>query len=166
MAASDTNHPVVSAVIENKIDIQSNVMESPLSIDEHIKCILSDFNIEKCILFPHLKHFRNDHPKNFIFAHLNINWFHTKFHEVYELLTKGLIDCYAISETKLNPTIKNGVFKSFLKDLSFYRQDRPQAECGGGTVCYIKSCLRHTDRNDLGYNRDGIVLSKWCLKLL
>ncbi len=143
MATSDINYPVVSAAIENDIDIQSNVMESPLSIDEHLKCILSDFNINTCNLFPHLKHFRNYHPKNLIFAHLNINWFHTKFHEVHEILTEGLIDFYAISETKLNPTIKNRVFKFFLNDFSFYEQDRPQAECGGGIVCYIKSCLPH-----------------------
>ncbi len=35
-------------------------------------------------------------------------------------------------------------------------QDMPQIECGGGIVCYIKSCLPHIERKDLTYNQDGI----------
>jgi hypothetical protein len=107
-------------------------------------------------MFPDIKDFKDNHAKNFIFANLNINWFHTKFTEIHDILSNGYVDFYAISETKLNPSIKSVVFKFFLKDFSFYRQDRPHASHGGGLVCYVKSCIPHTQRKDLAYNQDGI----------
>ncbi len=45
-------------------------MESALSIDKHSKCILSDFNIDTCNLFPYVKHFRTDHPNLFYMTKL------------------------------------------------------------------------------------------------
>jgi hypothetical protein len=118
--------------------------------------VLSVLTEDTSVMFPHLQSFRNAHAKNFIFAHLNINWFHTKFMEVHDILSQGYVDFYAISETKLNPSIKSEVFKFYLTDFSFYRQDRPHTECGGGMVCYVRSCIPHTQRKDLAFNQDGI----------
>ncbi len=45
---------------------------------------ITNMNVQ---MFPELNDFREKHPKYFIFAHLNINWFHSKFIEVHEILT-------------------------------------------------------------------------------
>ncbi len=104
-------------------------------------------------MFPDLRKFRNDHHKNFIFAHMNINWFHTKFQEVYDILHNNYIDFFTITETKLNPGIKSD-FQ--VKDYTMYRQDRPQGGAGGGILCYVYSTIPHRRRKDLAYTQDGI----------
>ncbi len=109
---------------ESDLDDQTSVSDSSMIINDVSEPILTDFNVNDAnvVTFPHLKDFRKENPKNFIFAHLNINWFQTKFQEVHEILSKDIVDLYAIYETKLNPTIKSEQFKCFLKDNSFYRQ--------------------------------------------
>ena len=156
---------------KSDLEVHTNVSDSSTIIYDLSESILTDFSDDDdeddddddddnddddAVSFPHLEDFRKEYPKNFIFAHLNINFFHTKFHEVHEILSKNHVDFYAISETKLNPTIKSEQFKFFLKDYSFYRQDRPHAVRGGGLVCYVRSCLPHTPRKDLAYNQDGM----------
>ena len=113
------------------------------------------------IMFPDLTHFRAQHKKNFIFAHLNINWFHTKFQEVHEILQTGTVDLLALTETKLNPSIKSDFN---VKNFTMYRNDRPNTIAGGGIVCYINSGLPHRPRKDLMYVQDGIEsMVNWML---
>ncbi len=104
-------------------------------------------------MFPDLDRFRQENHKNFIFAHMNINWFHSKFQEVHDILFNNYVDFFAITETKLNPGIK-GDFK--VENYSMYRQDRPQGGAGGGLICYIYSTIPHRPRKDLAYTQDGI----------
>ena len=137
-----------SLLLNHECDLEGNMYGS-YSVESQ-----NDTN-ESCA-FPELHSFREKHSKNFIFGHLNINWFHTKFQEIHDILSKGLLDLFAISETKLNPSIKSEVFKFYLQDFSMYRQDRPGAVAGGGILCYINSAIPHTPRYDLGFNQDGI----------
>ncbi len=107
-------------------------------------------------MFPALNMFREKHPKNFIFAHLNINWFHTKFAEVHEILSLNLVDLLFLGESKLYPTL-NKSFK--VENYTFYRQDRPgvtRSTAGGGLVAYVLSSIPHRERKDIAFNQDGI----------
>ncbi len=61
---------------------------------------IKNINIQ---MFPELNDFREKHPKSFIFAHLNINWFHSKFIEVHEILKLNLVDMLILGESKLHP---------------------------------------------------------------
>ncbi len=73
-------------------------------------------------IFPELNDFREKHPNKFIFAHLNINWFHSKFIEVLEILTSNLVDMMILRESKLHPEI----FMNFkVENYTFYINDRP-----------------------------------------
>ncbi len=110
---------------ELDLDVHTSLSNSSVIINDVSEPIVTDSNDNDAnvVTFPHLKDFRKDNPKNFIFAHLNRNWFHTKFQEVHEILSNDFVDLYAISETKLNPYIKSVQFKFFLKDYSFYKQD-------------------------------------------
>ncbi len=103
---------------ELDLDVYTSISDSSVMINDISEPIVTDFNDNDANVdtFPHLKDCRNDNPKNFIFTHLNINWFHTKFHEVHEILSKDTVDLYAISETKLNPTITSEQVKYFQKD--------------------------------------------------
>ncbi len=107
-------------------------------------------------MFPSLNTFRDKHSKNFIFGHLNINWFHTKFIEVHEILTQNLIDLFFIGESKLYPELR----KSFkVENYTFYRKDRPgvtPSTAGGGLVAYVLSSIPHRERKDIAFNQDGI----------
>ncbi len=114
---------------ELDLDVHTSISDSSVIINDVSEPIVTDFNDNDAnvVTFPHLKDFRKDNPKNFIFAQLNINWFHTNFQEVHEILSNDIMDLYAIYDTKLNPTIKSEQFKYFLNDYSFYRQDQPHA---------------------------------------
>lgn len=115
---------------------------------------VSNSILEPTCTFPDLVNFRKRHSKNVIFAHLNINFFHSKYMEIQDILYDKLVDIFAISETKLNDTHTSEPYR--VKDYSFYRMDRPGSVAGGGLVCYVNSCIPHTLRNELAYRQDGI----------
>ncbi len=106
---------------ELDLNVHTSENDSSVIINDVSEPIVTDFNDNDAnvVTISHLKDFRNDNPKNFIFAHLNIYWFHTKFQEVHEILFKDTVDLYAISEIKLNQTIKSEQFKYFSKGLFF-----------------------------------------------
>ncbi len=107
-------------------------------------------------MFPCLSDFRDKHIKNFNFAHLNINWFHSKFMEVHEILRLHLVDMLILGESKLHPEIHMN-FK--VDDYTFYRNDRPgvtKSTAGGGLVAYVSSSIPHRERKDIAFNQDGI----------
>ena len=96
--------------------------------------------------------FRRDHPKNFIFAHINVNHFRNKFIEVAPWLNEGIMDMLAVAETKLDDSFPSKQFK--VENYTLYRSDR---NCnGGGILCYIRSCIPHRERPDLCYRDNGI----------
>ncbi len=59
---------------------------------------ITNMNVQ---MFPELNDFREKHPKHLIFAHLNINRFHSKFIEVHEILTLNLVDVFILGDSKL-----------------------------------------------------------------
>ncbi len=65
--------------IEQEQSNNNNIKESSIT----------NMNVQ---LFPELNDFREKHSKKLIFAHLNINWFHSKFIEVHRILTINLVD--------------------------------------------------------------------------
>ncbi len=104
-------------------------------------------------MFPELNDFREKHPKIFIFAHLNINWFHSKFIEVHEMLTLNLVDMLILRENKLHPEI---CMNFNVENYTFYRNDRPGVTtAGGGLVAYMLSSIPHRERKDIAYNQDS-----------
>ena len=105
-------------------------------------------------MFPELQDFHAKNVRNLTFGHLNINSFHSKFMEVYEILSKRYMDIFAISETKLNKSYLSGQYN--VKDYSMYRADRLIADGGGGLKVYVNSCLPHRERHDIAFNQDGI----------
>ena len=50
--------------------------------------------------FPELQDFHAKNIRNLIFGHLNINSFHSKFMEVYEILSKRYMDIFAVNQTR------------------------------------------------------------------
>ena len=105
-------------------------------------------------MFPELQDFHAKNVRNLIFGHLNINSFHSKFMEVYEILSKRYMDIFVISEIKLNKSYLSGQYN--VKDYSMYRADRLIADGGGGLIVYVNPCLPHRERHDIAFNQDGI----------
>ncbi len=63
---------------------------------------ITNMNVQ---MSPELNDFREKHPKRFIFAHLNINWFHSKFIEIHKIVTLNLVDMLILRERKLHSEI-------------------------------------------------------------
>lgn len=105
-------------------------------------------------IFPCLKAFRAKHIKNFIMAHLNINWLHTKLDEVKSILVNNYVDLFALSETKLNNTHTKAMLR--IEGFSLYRSDRPNNKGGGGVVCYVNSAIPNRQVPEYEFNQDGI----------
>ena len=96
----------------------------------------------------HLKRYRTDNPKNCIIGHLNINSIRNKFEAVECVLNDGLIDIFALSESKIDESFPNTQF--IINGLSLHRKDRNRF--GGGLLLYIRSDIPHRRRCDLEPN--------------
>lgn len=92
-----------------------------------------------------LTNFRNQHKKNLIFGHLNVNSYRYKFHDVSPILQSGIIDLLFLSETKLDESFPPSQF--YVDGYTNYRNDRNQN--GGGLLAYVRSDLPHRRRYDL-----------------
>ena len=93
----------------------------------------------------HLKKYRSTNPRNCIIGHLNINSIRYKFEAVQSLLHGGLLDIFAISESKLDESFPFAQFK--VTDFSLHRKDRDKH--GGGILLYMRSDIPHRRRYDL-----------------
>ena len=72
-------------------------------------------------MFPELQDFHAKNIRNLIFGHLNINSFHSKFMEVYEILSKRYMDIFAVNQTRhwlSYKTLRNKV--TMLKRQAFF----------------------------------------------
>ena len=80
--------------------------------------------------------FRRRNKDSLICCHLNINGLRSKFLDITDLMTKGLIDIFFLSETKLDASVPSAQFS-----LDEYRSMRPDRNlnCGG-----IMGFVRHT----------------------
>ena len=58
----------------------------------------------------HLKRYRTENPKNCIIGHLNINSIRNKFEAVECILNDGLIDIFALSESKIDESFNKWFF--------------------------------------------------------
>ena len=90
-------------------------------------------------------HFRNQNAKNLIVGHLNINGLRNKFFEVNDMLSQSLLDMFFISETKLDISFPNALFR--VPGFKHYRADRNGN--GGGIAAYIRNDLPHRRHSDL-----------------
>ena len=102
--------------------------------------------------FPELSLFKQKHNKRLIFSHLNINSLRNKFSEVSEILTRGYVDIFGLSETKINDTFPSAQFK--IQDYAMYRVDRTAH--GGGLMYYVRSNIPHRLRPDIYQVSNGI----------
>jgi hypothetical protein len=89
--------------------------------------------------------YRKHHAKQFIFAHININGFRSKYHEIQDILMNGSLDFIAVSETKIDDSFPSSQFH--VPNFSLYRSDRNSR--GGGILCYVLSAIPHRRRNDI-----------------
>ena len=92
-----------------------------------------------------LKKYRSTNPKNCIIGHLNINSIRYKFDAARCLLKGGLLDIFAISESKLDESFPLAQFK--MNDFSLHQKDRNKH--GGGILLYMRSDIPHRRRYDL-----------------
>ena len=83
--------------------------------------------------------------RHFIIGHLNINSIRYKFEAVQSLLHGGLLDIFAISESKLDESFPFAQFK--VTDFSLHRKDRDKH--GGGILLYMRSDIPHRRRYHL-----------------
>ena len=96
----------------------------------------------------HLKRYRTDNPKNCIIGHLNINSIRNKFETVECVLNDGLLDIFALSESKIDESFPNAQF--IINVFSLHRKDWNRF--GGGLLLYIRSDIPHRRRCDLEPN--------------
>ena len=96
----------------------------------------------------HLKRYRTDNPKNCIIGHLNINSIRNKFEAVKCVLNDGLMDIFALSESKIDESFPNAQF--IVNDFSLHKKDRNRF--GGGLLLYMRSDIPHRRRYDLELN--------------
>ena len=88
---------------------------------------------------------RDTNPRNCIIGHLNMNSIRDKFNAVEYILSEGLADIFAISETKIDDSFPSSQF-SILTDFSIHRKNRNRH--GGGIMLYVRSNIprmRHID---------------------
>ena len=96
-------------------------------------------------MFPELFDYRKKFPKQFIFAHININGFRTKYFEIQDVLSNGSLDFLAVSETKIDDSFPSCQFHT--PNFTLYRSDRNSR--GGGILCYMLSAIPHRRRCDI-----------------
>ena len=96
-----------------------------------------------------LNNFRAEHCKNLIVGHLNINSLRNKFTAVQDVLSRGLIDIFALCETKLDDSFPSSQFS--VCNFKCYRNDRDSH--GGGVMMYVRSDIPHYRRADI----EGII---------
>ena len=116
------------------------------SISDPLNMSVSDGSVVDYI--SHLKRYRTDNPKNCIIGHLNINSIRNKFEAVKCVLNDGLMDIFALSESKIDESFPNAQF--IVNDFSLHRKDRNRF--GGGILLYMRSDIPHRRRYDLELN--------------
>ena len=97
-----------------------------------------------------LKLYRKDNPKNSISGHLNINSIRKILEAVECILNDGLIDIFALSESKIDESFPSAQF--FVNDFTLHRKDRNRFD--GGILLYMRSDIPHRRRSDLEPNND------------
>ena len=100
--------------------LETNVGVGNESDDKHDA---SDITEEYAVDYLHYaQKYRLDNPRNCIIGHLNINIIRNKFDAVECVLNEGLLDIFAISESKLDDSFPVSQFS--VTDFSIYRKDR------------------------------------------
>ena len=77
--------------------------------------------------------------KGLRFGHLNINSLAAKYDEIHDLLTDGIFDVLALSETKLDPSFPDSQLQH--PNYRLLRRDRNTGRGGGGLVVYLRTGL-------------------------
>ena len=116
------------------------------SVSDPLNMSVSDGSVVDYI--SHLKRYRTDNPKNCIIGHLNINSIRNKSEAVKCVLNDGLMDIFALSESKIDESFPNAQF--IVNDFSLHRKDRNRF--GGGILLYMRSDIPHRRRHDLELN--------------
>ena len=98
---------------------------------------------------------RERHVRNILIGHLNINSIRNKFEPVHAILSKGLLDIFCITESKLDETFPKNQFS--IKDFTLHRKDRNAR--GGGIVSFIRSDIPQCP--EMGLRREW-ELKSWC----
>ena len=93
----------------------------------------------------HMKGYRIKNARNCIIGHLNVNSIRNKFDAIECILSEGLADIFAISESKLDDSFS--LSQLSVTDFSIHRKDRNRH--GGGVLIYVRSDIPHRRRLDL-----------------
>ena len=125
------------------------------SVDDHqsmspvtsvpVNLLNQEETVDSVVAFPELHEYRKKYAKQFIFAHINVNGFRSKFIELKDILLNGTFDLLAVSETKLDSSFPPSQFH--VPNFTLYRADRNSR--GGGILCYVLSTIPHRIRNDI-----------------
>ena len=111
-----------------------------------------DVQNDEC--FPELKRFRSENAKKLIIGALNINSLRNKFGAINEMLQKGYVDIFCISESKLDDSFPKSQFSS--NGYQCFRQD--SSARSGGLITWSRIDLPCTKRDEISIN-DGDIQS-------
>ncbi|XP_053406068.1 uncharacterized protein LOC128559078 [Mercenaria mercenaria] len=90
---------------------------------------------------------RQQHPRRFICACLNINSLRNKFYSIQEILIENTVDLLFILETKLDDSFPNSQFA--VDNYHMWRADRNSY--GGGIIAYLRSDIAGERRPELEF---------------
>ena len=119
------------------------VLNDTMKLD-NTECFSDNYNCENDYyyedhLMKMLKSTRCENPTNLIIAHVNVNSIKTKFEYFHDILRKGLLDILCITETKLDNTYADALFRC--TGFKCYRKDRSSSS--GGMLVYIREDIPH-----------------------
>ena len=107
-----------------------------ISYQEHSEIQPSDIQP-----YPEVNNYRLKHPYNIIIAHLNVNSLRAKFSEIKYILECGYLDILCVSETKLDQSDYDSIFK--VEGFSFVRQDKRKNS--GGLMIFISNKVTYKE---------------------
>ena len=117
-------------------------------------------------VFSDLRKLKNENKKRPIIGYLNINSVRYKFDELKEILTDKIVDLLIISETKIDSSFNDNLFK--VEGYKMERRDRTTH--GGGLTTFVRSDLPFKRRKDLECQEIETICyelsmakCKWCI---
>ena len=149
-----------------KIQPQYQESDSEIDLSSSASSDTDSGNENNIDVFSDLRKIRNDNKKKPIICYLNINSVRYKFDELKEILTDKIVDLLIISETKIDSSFNDNLFK--VEGYKMERRDRTIH--GGGIMTFERSDLPFKRRTDLECQEVETICyellmakRKWCI---
>ena len=118
---------------------------SGVNMESELNATPNSPEVNNSCIFDHLRVARSKSANKFRLAHLNINSLRYKFDEIKPIMTDNLVDFLIISETKLDNSFRDSLFKAD----GFKLQRRDRDAHGGGLAVWIREDIASRRRSDL-----------------